>query len=110
MNRYWVQVSPQIRQPAARAAATGSIDSSHDTWTTYSGQSARWASWIARLVASPSVWGGLVAACHFGSVLPSASACLTSTSITSPFSAWTITSAPVSAATCMTRNSVSRRP
>ena len=107
MNRYWVHVSPQVRQPRDRATAIGSADSRQETWTTYSGQPAMWASFTARLVASASVSGGRVAACQRGSVLPSASACLTSTSIASPFSAWTMTSAPVRAATCIVRNSVS---
>ena len=65
------------------------------------------ASWIARFVASPSVSGGRVSACQCGSVWPAASACFTSTSIASPFSACTITSAPVAAATSIVRKSVS---
>ncbi len=57
--------------------------------------------------ASPSVSGGRVRACQTGSVFPSASARLTSTSIASPFSACTITSAFVSAATSIVLKSVS---
>ena len=59
------------------------------------------------LVASPSVSGGRVSAWYLGSVLPSASAFFTSTSIASPFSACTITRAPVSAATFIVLKSVS---
>jgi hypothetical protein len=81
-------------QPASRAAAIGSTDSRQETWTTYSGEPATRASWIARFVASPSVSGGRVSAWYFGSVFPAASASFTSTSIASPFSACTITSAP----------------
>jgi hypothetical protein len=94
-------------QPASRARAIGSTDSRQETWTTYSGEPATRASWTARLVASPSVSGGRVKAWYFGSVCPAASASFTSTSIASPFSACTITSAPVSAATCIVRKSVS---
>ena len=65
------------------------------------------ASWIARFVASPSSSGGRVSAWKCGAVFPAASACLTRTSIASPFSACTITSAPVSAATSIVRKSVS---
>jgi hypothetical protein len=93
-NRYCVQVSPQTARPAALARPMASIAGSHDTWTTYRGQSARWASSIARCVASPSVSGGRVRACQTGSVFPAARASRTSTSMTSPFSAWTITNAP----------------
>jgi hypothetical protein len=50
---------------------------------------------------------GRVSAWYFGEVLPAAIASAISTSIASPFSACTITSAPVSAATCMVLNSVS---
>src|SRR6184192_3885113 len=94
MNRYWVHVSPQTSQPLSRASAIGSTDSAQETWTTYSGQPATRASWIARLVASPSVSGGRVSAWYFGSVFPSASACLTSTSIASPSSAPTLPTPP----------------
>src|SRR6184192_2454686 len=55
MKKYWVHVSPQTSQPFSRASAIGSIDSLHETWTTYSGAPATRASWIARFVASPSV-------------------------------------------------------
>ena len=48
-----------------------------------------------------------MSAWYFGSVWPAASASFTRTSIASPFSACTITSAPVSAATCIVRKSVS---
>src|ERR687887_2847852 len=106
-KKYCVQVSPQTSQPFSRASAIGSTDSLQDTCTTYNGQPATRASWIARFVASPSVSGGLVSACQCGSVWPSASAFFTSTSIASPFSACTITSAPVSAATSIVRKSVS---
>ena len=107
MKKYCVQVSPQTFQPFSRASAIGSTDSWHETWTTYSGAPATRASWIARFVASPSVSGGRVSACQRGSVCPSASARYTSTSIASPFSACTITSAPVAAATSIVLNSVS---
>ncbi len=65
------------------------------------------ASWIARFVASPSVSGGRVRACQTGSVWPAASASLTRTSIASPFSAWTMISDPLSAATRHALKSVS---
>ena len=107
MKKYCVQVSPQTFQPFSRASAIGSADSWHDTCTTYSGEPATRASWIARFVASPSSSGGRVSAWYFGVTLPAAIASLISTSIASPFSACTITSAPVSAATCIVLNSVS---
>ena len=107
MKRYCVQVSPWMFQPFSRAIWIGSIDSLHETWTTYSGASATRASWIARFVASPSVSGGRVRACQIGSLWPAATASLTRMSIASPFSACTITSAPVSCAVRMTRKSVS---
>ncbi len=102
-----MHVSPWMFHPFSRAIAIGSTDSAQETWTTYSGDPATRASWIARFVASPSVSGGRVNAWYFGSVCPAASASLTRTSIASPFSACTITSAPVSAATCIVRKSVS---
>ena len=107
MKRYCVHVSPWMFQPASRARAIGSTDSRQETWTTYSGEPATRASCMARFVASPSVSGGRVSAWYFGSVWPAASASFTNTSIASPFSACTITSAPVSAATCIVRKSVS---
>ena len=107
MNRYWVQVSPQTSQPFSRASAIGSTDGWHETWTTYSGQPATRASWTARFVASASVSIGRVRACQIGAVLPSATARLTMMSIASPFSACTMTSAPVSAAVSIVLKSVS---
>ena len=57
----------------------------------------------ARLVASASKISGRVSACARGSVRPSASACRTSRSIASPFSACTITRPPVAFDSCSTR-------
>ena len=65
------------------------------------------ASWIARFVASPSSSGGRVSAWKRGAVLPRLERLRTSTSIASPFSACTITSAPLPAATSIARKSVS---
>ena len=62
---------------------------------------------MARFVASASVSIGRVRACQIGSLFPSATASLTITSIASPFSACTITSPPVSFATCIVLKSVS---
>ena len=106
-KKYCVQVSPQTRQPERRARSIASTASLHVTWTTYSGARAIRASWIARFVASPSSSGGRVSAWYLGSVCPPASACLTRTSIASPFSACTMISAPVSAATSIVLKSVS---
>ena len=58
---------------------------------------------MARFVASPSVSGGRVRACQIGSLCPAATASLTRMSIASPFSACTITSAPVSGAVSIVR-------
>ena len=102
-----MHVSPWMFQPFSRAIAIGSTASAQETCTTYRGEPATRESWIARFVASPSVSGGRVSAWYFGSVCPAASASFTSTSIASPFSACTITKAPVSAATCIVRKSVS---
>ena len=105
-KKYCVHVSPHTGQPFARARAIAPTDSSQVTWTTYSGQPARCAIWIARFVASPSSSAGRVFACQLVSRLPSSTARLTSRSITSPFSPWIIASAPVSRASSMTRKSV----
>ena len=52
-----MHVSPWMFQPFSRAIAIGSTASAQETWTTYSGDPATRASWIARFVASPSVSG-----------------------------------------------------
>ena len=62
MKKYCVHVSPCTFQPFSRAIASGSTDSAQETCTTYSGDPATRASWIARFVASPSVSGGRVSA------------------------------------------------
>ena len=67
----------------------------------YSGQSATFASVIARLVASPSSSGGRVRPCCTGSVRPAATACATSWSIAMPFSACIMIVAPMRDASCM---------
>ena len=108
MNRYCVQVSPQTSQPFSRASAIGSTDRLAGDVDDVERRSRRRAR-AGRRGSSPraSVSVGRVRACQIGSVLPSATASLTMTSIASPFSACTITSAPVSAAVSIVLKSVS---
>ncbi len=56
---------------------------------------------MARWVASASARAGRVMAWYFGSPWPRASACLTSTSMTPPFSACMQMVAPISPERCM---------
>ncbi len=73
-------------------------------WTTYSGTlPATVASWIARLVASPSSAAGRVKLWYRGSVSPRARACPTRTSMAIPFSACIMIIAPDSPAFCIAR-------
>ena len=68
------------------------------------GQWAISASAMARAVASASTSGGRVSAWKMGASLPCATYSLTSTSMMSPFSAWTQKRAPASRTRCMMRN------
>ena len=65
--RYCGQVSAKTFWPRWRASATSSSASDADMWTTYSGTlPATRASWIARLVASPSSSAGRVSEWNCG--------------------------------------------
>ena len=107
MKKYCVHVSPQMSQPFSRAWAIGSIASLQETWTTYSGAPATRARWIAPMGRLALGLGGPRQRVPVRLGVAVRERLLTRTSIASPCSACTITSAPVSAATCMTRKSVS---
>ena len=69
----------------------------------YSGVPATSASWMARLVASPSSRGGRVMPWYTGSVWPLAAAWAAMTSMAMPFSACIMMSPPLWWACCMAR-------
>ena len=93
-----MQVSALTGTPRCWAAWISAAAAAQVTWTTNSDAPVYSASRAAREVASASTNSGRVSAWWIASVWPACSARLTSRSTTSPFSAWTMVSAPRSRA------------
>jgi hypothetical protein len=104
-----VQVSPATCAPRCCAASISAAAAAHVTWTTKSDAPVYSAMRAARPVASASTISGRVSAWWTAEVSPFASARLTSRSTMSPFSAWTMMSAPRSRARSIAAASSSSR-